>query len=145
MTMHLAQGLSTISTKKREVKLTKARTEELRKSWHKHNKEMKRSGMHDMRYSNFDDYIDYCFGRKKVDKKKFSTASYTPPKAWCRDDHRERYPSVPLGSIDSGSCRKVESPTYTGTLVKGIATMHKSNAVPVIDQKQAEEISRMAR
>jgi hypothetical protein len=145
MTMHLAQGLSTISTKKREVKLTKARIAELRESWHKHNKDMKRNGMHDMRYSNFDDYVDYCFGRKKVDKKKFSTASYTPPKAWCRDDHRDRYPSMPLGSIDTGSCRKVESPKYTGTLVKGIATMHKSNAVPVIDQKQAEEISRMAR
>jgi hypothetical protein len=34
---------------------------------------------------------------------------------------------------------------YTGTLVTGIATMHKSNAVPVINQEQAEEISRMAK
>lgn len=145
MTMHLAQGLSTIRTKKREVKLTKARAAELRESWHKHNKQMKRNGMHDMRYSNFDDYVDYCFGRKKVDKKKMSTASYTPPKAWCRDDYRERYPSKPMDSADTGSCRKIEPQKYTGTLVKGIATMHKSNAVPVIDQKQAEEISRMGR
>ena len=38
-----------------------------------------------------------------------------------------------------------ETLKYTGSLVKGIATMHKSNAVPVIDQKQAEEISRMGR
>ena len=34
---------------------------------------------------------------------------------------------------------------YTGTLVKGIATMHKSNAVPVINQEQMEDISRMRR
>lgn len=44
----------------------------------------------------------------------------------------------------SGDCTKQESPVYTGTLVKGIATMHKSNAVPVISQKEAEEISKMS-
>ena len=40
---------------------------------------------------------------------------------------------------------KKESPVYTGTLVKGIATMHKSNAVPVISQQEAEDISKMRR
>lgn len=34
---------------------------------------------------------------------------------------------------------------YTGTLIKGIATMHKSNAVPVINKEQATEISNMRR
>jgi hypothetical protein len=34
---------------------------------------------------------------------------------------------------------------YTGTLVKGIATMHKSNAVPVISQQEAEDIAKMRR
>ena len=40
---------------------------------------------------------------------------------------------------------KRESLMYTGTLVKGIATMHKSNAVPVIDEEQMKDISRMRR
>ena len=40
---------------------------------------------------------------------------------------------------------KRESLKYTGTLVKGIATMHKSNAVPVIDEEQMKDISRMRR
>lgn len=40
---------------------------------------------------------------------------------------------------------KTESSRYTGTLVKGIATMHKSNAVPVLDQQQMIEISQMRR
>ena len=40
---------------------------------------------------------------------------------------------------------KLESTKYTGTLVKGIATMHKSNAVPVIDEEQMKDISRMRR
>jgi hypothetical protein len=34
---------------------------------------------------------------------------------------------------------------YTGTMVKGIATMHKSNAVPVFSDEQAVDISRMRR
>ena len=47
--------------------------------------------------------------------------------------------------MGKGSTAKKEPNVYTGTLIKGIATMHKSNAVPVIDQKQAEEISKMGR
>ena len=57
-------------------------------------------------------------------------------------DHRDKYPSRDDGC---GVAAKQDSPKYTGTLVKGIATMHKSNAVPVIDQQQAEDISRMRR
>ena len=45
----------------------------------------------------------------------------------------------------AGDCTKKESPKYTGNLIKGIATMHKSNAVPVISQQEAEDIARMRR
>ena len=38
-----------------------------------------------------------------------------------------------------------EEKKYTGTLIKGIATMHKSNAVPIINQAQAIEVSTMRR
>jgi hypothetical protein len=38
-----------------------------------------------------------------------------------------------------------ESLKYTGSLIKGIATMHKSNAVPVINEEQMKDISRMRR
>lgn len=34
---------------------------------------------------------------------------------------------------------------YTGTKVKGIATMHKSNAVPVFSDEEAADISKMRR
>jgi hypothetical protein len=34
---------------------------------------------------------------------------------------------------------------YTGTKVKGIATMHKSNAVPVFSNEEAVDISKMRR
>lgn len=52
-----------------------------------------------------------------------------------------------IASLDSNmySTEKRESIKYTGTLIKGIATMHKSNAVPVIDEEQMKDISRMRR
>lgn len=49
-----------------------------------------------------------------------------------------------LNTTASYTDRK-ENMMYTGTLVKGIATMHKSNAVPVIDEEQMKDISRMRR
>jgi hypothetical protein len=69
---------------------------------------------------------------------------YVAPPETPRRDEGVIYRSVPTSATKGLTPRK-ESQKYTGTLIKGIATMHKSNAVPVIDQKQAEEISRMAK
>ena len=58
--------------------------------------------------------------------------------------HRE---TATVHSLNSSAyvVDKKESMRYTGTLVKGIATMHKSNAVPVINQEEATAISQMRR
>ena len=50
-------------------------------------------------------------------------------------------PSVPM----TGNATRAEPKIYTGTKVRGIATMHKSNAVPVFSDEEAVEISRMRR
>ncbi len=50
-------------------------------------------------------------------------------------------PSVNTG----GTATLAPAKVYTGTKVKGIATMHKSNAVPVFSDEEAVEISRMRR
>jgi len=60
-----------------------------------------------------------------------------------RRDADVHYASVDIGS--PSVCAAPEKKEYTGTLVKGIATMHKSNAVPVIDQEQATDIANMRR
>ena len=44
-----------------------------------------------------------------------------------------------------GNATLKEAKVYTGTKVKGIATMHKSNAVPVFSDEEAVDISRMRR
>ena len=45
----------------------------------------------------------------------------------------------------SGVATLAQPKVYTGTKVKGIATMHKSNAVPVFSDEQAIDISKMRR
>ena len=51
-----------------------------------------------------------------------------------------------IKSVDTGGNAVLKaSPIYTGTKVKGIATIHKSNAVPVFSDEEAQDISKMRR
>jgi len=52
-----------------------------------------------------------------------------------------------IKSRDTGGGNATLAPAkvYTGTKVKGIATMHKSNAVPVFSDEEAIDISKMRR
>jgi hypothetical protein len=52
-----------------------------------------------------------------------------------------------IESRDTGwvPCVKVKDNEYTGTKIKGIGTMHKSNAVPVFSDQEAKDISSMRR
>lgn len=52
-------------------------------------------------------------------------------------------PSLDLGT--TGAVSSKPSLQYTGTNMIGIATMHKSNAVPVFSQQHAKDLSNMRR
>lgn len=60
-------------------------------------------------------------------------------------DYTVNAPSVKLSDQIAGSGPKAEEKRYTGTLIKGIATMHKSNAVPIMNKQEAIEVSSMRR
>jgi hypothetical protein len=82
----------------------------------------------------------------EAEEKKRSRALKAPPlKGYnlgvpAERSHRQ-YKSVDTGGVATLAPPKV----YTGTKVKGIATMHKSNAVPVFSDEEAVDISRMRR
>lgn len=67
---------------------------------------------------------------------------YVAPKLTYRGSDQPKLPSLPFSG---GPCTKSETKTYTGTKVKGIGTMHKSNAVPIFSDEEAVEISKMRR
>ena len=73
---------------------------------------------------------------------KVSHAQYTPPTV-VRRDTGPRLPSLDTGHTGAVT---VKAPMqYTGTKVKGIGTMHKSNAVPIFTDDEAKDIARMRR
>lgn len=135
MSMHLCgPALTTTSTKKRKKKLTDNQYTKMCMDWRSYNKDMRRMGLKE---KTLDEYIAYRQGKLKYTPKVIKD----PFKA---ETYRRETPKYESGvGIGVGGARKEN--VYTGTLIKGIATMHKSNAVPIINSEQAVEISQMRR
>jgi hypothetical protein len=83
--------------------------------------------------------VNYWTTKKRKPTKEF--VEYTPDYSYRTDATQE------IKSLDSGvgETPKREPMQYTGTLVKGISTMHKSNAVPIISEDEAKEHASMRR
>ena len=81
-------------------------------------------------------------------KKKVQRRVRKVVRAVCGDSaksYRRDTPDYPSCASTAGVAARVEPPRYTGTLVKGIGTMHKSNAVPIIDEEQMKDLASMRR
>ena len=98
--------------------------------------------------------LDAEWDRKLIEfermKPKFSTGPYNAPKKTITDFIPKTPPgreTAQIPSKDTGwvACVKQQDKVYTGTKIKGIGTMHKSNAVPVFSDEEAVEISKMRR
>jgi hypothetical protein len=66
------------------------------------------------------------------------TASMYPP-------GREPQQHIPSRDSGVGVAAAPAAKVYTGTKIKGIGTMHKSNAVPIFSDEEAQDIARMRR
>ena len=146
MTMHLARGYSTLNTRKpQQKKRTKAQQEKLIEEHRLYNKRMRQSGRHDERVT-FEEYVDYVYGKTKTKRKQEHLApaevkTLTPKST----GYRRETPTYQSGEISKGFAALPQKKEYTGTLIKGIATMHKSNAVPVLGEDDATDIAHMRR
>ena len=74
------------------------------------------------------------------EKSKPSTKTFVPSYSYRDSDNK-----LPSVELSGGACSRKPDRQYTGSLVIGISTLHKSNAVPIINQEQAEDIARMRR
>jgi len=75
-----------------------------------------------------------------VPKKQSLSDVYSLGKPACRET-----PKIPSLPFTGAPCYKKPNPVYTGSAIKGIGTMHKSNAVPVFSDQEAMEIATMRR
>ena len=79
-------------------------------------------------------------------KKKQAMSADTLSSTYSLTIPQGRNTTAHIKSVDTGGNATLRpSPVYTGTKVKGIATMHKSNAVPVFSDEEAVDISKMRR
>lgn len=143
MTMHLlGPEYSTTSTRKPRAKLSKQRQSQLKSEWHEHNRWLKDNHMSKISFEEFQDYVCGKSPKSEPDRTRQLRPSESP-----HLDRIEAYKNIPSRGIQKsgGDCARRESPKYTGTLVRGIATMHKSNAVPVIDEEHIRDIAHMRR
>ena len=127
MTMHLVHpSLSTTGKKKGKQKFRNAnearKARELAESWEKLKKK-------------WDVQTPSSSRKTSIDPLKYSLSI---------PSHRD---TKHIKSVDTGlgTATVAKTMVYTGTKVKGIATMHKSNAVPVFSDEEAIDISRMRR
>ena len=129
MTMHLEGPWLSMGGKRRgKVKFRNAeearRARELEQSW---KNLLKRQGV-------------------EAEEKKRARAMKAPALDYKLSAPPGRTTSTHIPSRDTGgNATLAPAKVYTGTKVKGIATMHKSNAVPVFSDEEAVEISRMRR
>jgi len=132
MSMHLeGPWLSTIGKKKGKRKFASAeharKARELDESW----KELlKRQGIEQ---------------EEKKRKRALSAGSLSGSYSLAIPEGRNTTAHIKSLNSNVGSATLAPPKVYTGTKVKGIATMHKSNAVPVFSDEEAVEISRMRR
>ena len=146
--MHLVGPHMTTTTynrKKKQKTLGPSQQEKLKVQWRQHNKDCRKRHIHSAQFADFEDFVAYVNGTYKppVRKDVKSSTSYQMPKL-IRDE--KVYPS--LSNNIGGSTPRKESMQYTGKRkLIGIATMHKSNMVPIFEdnKEQAIEIAQMRR
>ena len=132
MTMHLlGPAYTTTKTSKNKSKPLTV-TAKYAQGFIDYNREQCKLGL---KAKTFDEYVAYREGRYKP------TLRGTKMPVYNVSNHREKYPS----QVDTGVTFAKKPNVYTGDRLLGIATMHKSNSVPVFSQEDAIEIARMRR
>ena len=121
--MHLVRGMSSLNNKKRKQKKKPGwRDAEIA-----HEKWLRARGCHPDQLKNVNrEFKEYEF------KKSFSRTT-------------ESYPSLSTSNSFNGSTAKAEPKQYTGDQIVGIATLHKSNLVPISRGDNPEIYAKMRR
>lgn len=135
MSIHVVQS----SYKPKQKPLSKKKISQLEDECREYNKDRKRRNLHKEMMS-LDEYINYKFGKKQSKtNREFGSLNLSKPATY-RKTEIKRSESRSVGHLG-----KPKTQNYTGSLVKGVSQMHKSNLVPVISDDEINDIARMRR
>jgi hypothetical protein len=79
------------------------------------------------------------------DKKRKRAMSAEPLQYSLTSPNQRTTVHIPSRGDSTGNAVLKPNPVYTGTKIKGIGTMHKSNAVPIFSEEEAVAIANMRR
>jgi hypothetical protein len=123
MTMHLVRGMSSLNSKKRKVK----RKPGWEKAQAEHDAWLMKMGCHP----------------SQLKKKKKEFEEYVPATPYVRET--KHIPSLKTSDTVCGIAPKPKANVYSGDYITGLATMHKSNIVPVGRGSDPKEFAQMRR
>lgn len=137
------QMIYTGTGKPQKEKITKARQEELERDWRDRNKRLKEMSLPK---ETFEQFLEWVYGRGKKEKKKtkYGASIKTPVSKTTIKEKIDSYISKPADRSPT-DCALKPSPKYTGDKIIGIATMHKSNLVPIFSNEEAKDVAKMRR
>ena len=83
----------------------------------------------------------------KISSKRYSRSPIIKSKLPLKEMANFHRETPKVASLDTGfvACTKKFGNLYTGEKIKGIGTMHKSNAVPIFTDNEAKDIASMRR
>ena len=136
--MHMVIGLSSLNTRKRKLKITKQRMLELVEEHRLYNKKMKQSNNSDMMMS-FDEYLDWCFGKKKLPKS--SKSNFTPMSSMTITTTK-KYPSHISDKVDKYACSKMND-EYKHKVSSNyvIGQAYNKSGLQVLTKKETQDSS----
>lgn len=145
--MHMVRGVQVHgSSKKKKKKPLDMKALEL--EWRRYNKDMRRQSLHSCQFEKLDDYIAYKQGKLKPKKRKESNTYDWSSQNQSYVRNTTQHPSLKTSDTIPAAGSRKEPQTYSGERqLLGIATMHKSNMVPIFAdaKEQAVEIAQMRR
>ena len=136
--MHMGIGLSSLNTRKRKLKITKQRMSELVEEHRLYNKKMKQSNNSDLMMS-FDEYLDWCFGKKKLPKS--SKSNFTPMSSMTVSTTK-KYPSHISDKVDKYACSKMND-EYKHKVSSNyvIGQAYNKSGLQVLTKKETQDSS----
>ena len=136
--MHMVIGLSSLNTRKRKLKITKQRMSELVEEHRLYNKKMKQSNNSDLMMS-FDEYLDWCFGKKKLPKS--SKSNFTPMSSMTVSTTK-KYPSHISDKVDKYACSKMND-EYKHKVSSNyvIGQAYNKSGLQVLTKKETQDSS----
>ena len=133
----MVMGLSSLNTRKRKLKITQQRMSELVEEHRLYNKKMKQSNNIDMMMS-FDNYLDWCFGKKKLPKA--SKSNFVPLSMTFTTTNK--YPSHVSDKVDKYACSKMND-EYKHKVSSNyvIGQAYNKSGLQVLTKKETQDSS----